>query len=132
MKTILTSPDQMVLDETPWDFALLFSAFGLVLPGVGMDLLLAGQFGLGLATIAFSLVVGAIHALVVRRTRVYLNRPLDLLEIRWRTTRGDGSQRYPLSNLRNATLQTMGGETWTRRLAFALDHGNEQQPATST
>ncbi|MEJ6397371.1 hypothetical protein [Yoonia sp. 208BN28-4] len=121
MKVVEITGDQIILDDTPWFFSLIFAGFCLVLLGVGMSMIFGGQAIKGIFVFGLGLLVGAALTLIARRARIYLNRPLDLLEIRTRTFRGNTIDRHRLSDLRTAIVQSMGGDKQTHRLAFMLD-----------
>jgi hypothetical protein len=100
------TPDRLVIDDRPVLIAVLLGLGLLVVAGVTMALMSAGQWGgaamLGLGTV----LVGAAIALFVRRTMLFLDRPSGTVLIRSTTVFGTNEQRHALSALRGAQVQT--------------------------
>jgi hypothetical protein len=125
MKITLDTPDQLVIDDTPWIFGLILIGAMLVTVGIGLSLIsngeVAGGLGTGIGATAF---IGLFFAIFVRRNQLVADRSRDLLELRRRTVFGKNVRRYDLHDLREAVVQTSRDDnSETHRMALIISGG---------
>lgn len=117
MRVVKVSPDLLILEDRPLFWGLLLAA--MVLIGVGV--FLAGLFALQLIPTVWGLIFAALALVLflaaIRRTRVFLDRTTDLVEIRSQGPRRTRSQTFRLSELEGAELQG-SGKTFRVALRF--------------
>lgn len=125
MKIARNTPDQLILENTPW-----FTAIALILGcGVFVAIGIAALPTEPFVGILFPLVgvsVGAILLVAfVRRTQLILDRPRDLVELRRRSFRGYTNRTWALSELDHAIIQTSRDSDGpdTHRAAMVMSHG---------
>lgn len=125
MKLARDTPEQLIVEDTPWLLGILLTLFTLTFVGAGIGLVASGElFGL-----LFALGGGGIGALcltlMVRRVQVILDRPSDALIVRTRDLLRYTEVRHALSDLSKAVLEetrgSKGNTLW--RPTLILDRG---------
>lgn len=125
MKITRDTPDQLIIEDRPWLFAVMIVFFTLVFAAVGLMLLFAGEL-VGLFFAGFGVAMGlAAFWAFVRRVQVVFHRPDGFVEIRRKTIFSMTSVRHDLSEVGEAIVQhTTGSKGGTlRRLALVIPHG---------
>ena len=125
MKLARNTPEQLIVEETPWLLGILLSVFTLIFVGAGIGLVASGEvFGLVFALGGGGL-GGLCLALMVQRVQVILDRPSDALIVRRRDLLRYIEVRHALSDLSKAVLEetrgSKGSTLW--RPTLILDRG---------
>ena len=125
MKVTRNTPQQLVVEDTPWLLGLFLAAFILLFVGVGIAITLSGEiFGL-IFVLAGGGIGGLCLAVMVERVQVILDRAADTLVIRRRSVFGYAEVRHALADLDRAILEETTGSKGGRlyRPALVLDRG---------
>lgn len=109
MKISRDTPEQLIIDYSPWFWALFMIFFTLTFAGAGIALLANGEimgllfagFGAGMGILAFGV--------FVRRVQVILDRPNGLLVIRRRSVSGYSEVVHQLDELECVILEETAG-----------------------
>jgi len=106
MKITRDTPDQLIVDNTPWLLGIAISSSILVFAGIGVFLISQGNWA-GLIFFVLGCCFGiAGFAAFVRRTQLILNRPANTATLRTRTLFGLTQTEHKLSNLIRAKLES--------------------------
>jgi hypothetical protein len=125
MKTTRNTPDQLILENTPWVIAICLVIFILIFVAVGLVMLADGDWG---PAMAFFFVgggagVAALFAFV-RRTQLILDRPRNLIELRRKSLYNQTVQTFELIHLKNAVVESMrSNEAITYRATLVISGG---------
>ena len=120
MKVIRNTPDELVIDDRPWFWAVLMGFAVLILLYATMDALLGGDLKTGLLLVFMSAFAALFLFLVVVRTKIWLNAKTGNIALRSRSMRGTKTAFYNLADLQEAKVQTSQGETETHRCALVF------------
>lgn len=125
MKITRDTPEQLIVENRPWLMGLLLIGFTLVFVGVGIGLLVSGEW-MGLI---FGLGGGGIGLLAfwafVRRTQVIFHRGQGYCERRERSLTGMQVVRHRLDEISRAVVEesrSSKGST-TRRTTLVIEQG---------
>jgi len=109
MKVTRTTPDQLILSNTPWLIGLMLVVFILCFVGAGLFMATEGGegvlFGLFFALCGGGLGFGA-FCVFVRRVQVILDRRTNSIVIRRQSVFGYDTVEHDLSNLSHAEVET--------------------------
>ncbi len=125
MKMIRDTPDQLILEDTPWLLGIAMIGFILAFVGPGLFLVMSGEWmGLFFAGVGGGLGVMAL-AVFVERIQLILDRQAGTLTIRRATVLRYVQEVLPLSDLVGAELESrIGGKGGrTQRAALVLSDG---------
>lgn len=125
MKVTRDTPDQLILDDTPWLVGLVLAAMILACAAIGLSLLGSGHAGRGLAILGFGLpFLGLFFGLFVRRNQLILDRVAGKVIHRRATVLGRTEVVHYLDNLDRAIIQTSRGKNGdTYRMTLVLSGG---------
>lgn len=105
MKVLRDTPDQLILDETPWFWGIMLTLFTLVFVGVGM-LVLPRTLAGGLAFIIFGGGLGLVAMVVfVHRVQVILDRVAGTLTLRRKSLLRQSEVVHALDHLHGAEIE---------------------------
>ncbi len=100
------TPDQLIVADIPWVMGVLLIAFILIFVGVGLSLVISGEW-MGLMFVVLGGGIGAIAFVAfVRRVQMIFDRPTDRIIHRRRSVFGYSEDIHPLSELKGVTLET--------------------------
>jgi len=117
--------DTLVVDNTPWIFAIIL--IGAIIFSTAMGLFVFIPRGEGLIFTLFPAVGGiAVFVALVRRTQLVLDRRTDRVEVRRRTVFGYTVDDFELSALGGAKLYTEGAGKSRRYRVVLLTDGTER------
>jgi len=122
MRILSNTPDMLILEDRPVFWAIVLAIMVLI----GLGFFLGGIFGGEILLLIWGAGFGGIALALLwalRRTRVYLDRRNDLVEIRTQGAKRMSSQRFRLGDLHSAEVQTSGGNTFRVALSFAEPTG---------
>lgn len=125
MKVTRNTPDQLIVDDTPWIIGILMALFILLFSGAGLAILASGEWA-GLLFIVVGGGVGLVcFAVFVVRVQVIFDRPTNALVMRRRSVFSYSEVRHDLSDLQGVVLeQTTGSKGGTLyRPTLVLDRG---------
>ncbi len=125
MKVTRDTRDQLIIADSPWLIGLSVVAFILIFVGIGISMVLQGEwFGLVLAVLGGGLGFGAFAAFV-RRTQVIFDRPSDTVTLRTQTVFGYRQVQHELSNLSGVVLEASfgSGDSKTYRPTLMIGKG---------
>jgi hypothetical protein len=126
MKIKLTTPDQMILDETPWFLGILLSAYILGAMGLGLTALMTEPLkGVLVFVLGGGVGIGC-FALFIRRTQVILDRSSNGITIREKSLFGYSVTEHKLSELSHAVVEqhsTSDEEGHSSRVSLILSSG---------
>ena len=128
MKVTRDTPDQLILDETPWGLGIMLVFFILCFVGPGLFLVLQGEMmGLFFAAVGGGLGLMAL-IVFVQRVQVILDRATDSVAVRRRSMIGYSEVIHSLSDLAEAQLEGTRSSKGTAmfRAALVLDRGMSQ------
>jgi len=111
MRILSNTPDMLILEDRPVFWAIVLAIMVLI----GLGFFLGGIFGGEILLLIWGAGFGGIALALLwalRRTRVYLDRRNDLVEIRTQGAKRMSSQRFRLGDLHSAEVQTSGGNTF--------------------
>lgn len=120
-----STPEQLIIEDTPWLLGIGILAVILTLAPFGVSLLLQGAwFGL-LYTVVVCGVGMAVFAAFVRRVQLILDRPANTITLRTRSLFGMTQVQHDLHDLSGAILETTTGGKGTilYRPSLILDSG---------
>lgn len=131
MKITRSTPEQLILADTPWLIGIMLALFILVFTGAGLGMLsqCGDQFWPGLLFTLFGGGLGAAaFCAFVRRVQVILDRPGGSIVIRRQSVFGYSEVEHRLADLSHAELEatTSRSEGRTRTLyrpVLVLDSG---------
>jgi hypothetical protein len=124
MKTVIDTPDTLVLEETPWLFGLAIIAFVLIFAGVGWIMLVSGEIIGGLMFLVGGLGMGVLAFWAfIRRTQLWLDQPCAQIALRSRSLFGFSEQTFPLADLTGADTQTSHASKGQRTRRAVLRFG---------
>lgn len=119
------TPDQLIIDDTPWLLGAVVIGVILTFASSGVSLILNGVWA-GLVLIVVICCVGlAIFAAFIRRVQLILDRPAGTITLRTKTLFGLTEMIHDLPDLSRATLEvTIGGKGGKLyRPSLILDQG---------
>lgn len=121
VKVIHETPEMLVLEDIPWLLGIGLIAFTLVPIGIGIAMVMSGEFwGLAVALGGGSF-AALFFAVFVRRTRLVLDRPGDRAELKRRTVLGTKVWEWQLSEIDRAVSESSysdGSTTYRPALTF--------------
>lgn len=135
MKVTSDTPDLLIVDDKPVLLGIGLTFFILVFVGVGLAILLSGEW-MGLVPMLVGGGLGlAAFAVFVRRVQVVFHRPEGYVEFRRRNLFGGRSERFELGDVVAAEIEESrsneGGATW--RVVVLIDAGRgpaRREPVT--
>lgn len=125
MKITRDTPDQLIVEDRPWLFALMIIVFTLIFLAAGLMIMAAGD----LMGLFFALVGGGMGLLAfwafVRRVQVVFHRPDGYVELRRKSIFRQTRVRHDLSEVSQAIVQqTSGGDSGTLlRVSLVIPSG---------
>ena len=133
MKIKTDTPDLLIVEDTPWLFAIMVTIMTLVFIGIGMGLVFSGEWmGLFFAVIGGGLGL-LFFFLIVRRVQVVFYRPEGWVEIRRANVLRRATVRHQLDEVSRAIVQRTSGDSGDlHRVTLEIDHGESagQHPLT--
>lgn len=127
MKVRRNTPDLLIVEDRPWLFALMITGFTLLFCGIGLVLMMDGEWtGLVFFCAGGGLGLGAFWAFV-RRVQVVFHRPEGWIEIRRANIFRKLRSRYDLSGVHRAFLESTQGDNGTLyRVVLLIESGGVQ------
>lgn len=124
MKVRKNTDHTLIVEDTPWLFAIMIVLFILVFTGVGLGLILNGEW-MGLAFVGFGIFIAPIFLYVfVRRVQVVFYRPEGWVEIRRANLLRTAKSRYDLDEVKGAILESSrSDDTATYRVTLIMEVG---------
>ena len=124
MKIRRNTPDLLIVEDTPWLFGLMIIGFILVFCGVGLSLVLSGEWmGFMFFFLGGGLGLAAFWAFV-RRVQVVFHRPGAWVEIRRANVFRKMATRYDLAGVHRALVETTHSDGSTlHRIALEVEKG---------
>lgn len=109
MKISRNTPEQLIIEDSPWLWGLFFVGFTVIFVGAGIALVANGEImGLLFAVLGGGLGILA-FGVFVRRVQVILDRSNGLLVIRRRSVKGYSEVVHQLAELECAILEETAG-----------------------
>jgi hypothetical protein len=130
MKIVRNTPEQLIIEETPWVLGIMLVFFILAFVGPGLFLVTQGEvIGLFFAAVGGGLgVMGLV--VFVQRVQVILDTTTDEVIVRRRSVLRYTQEVHPLSELAEAQLDTTRGSKGTimNRPVLIFDRGMSAGP----
>ncbi|MFK7751507.1 MAG: hypothetical protein AB8B51_03060 [Sedimentitalea sp.] len=114
MKVTRNTPEQLILDVTPWLWGIGLVVFTLIFAVVSFVVLMEGDVAIALVSLTGCAMGALAFAVFVRRAQIILDRTADTLVIRRRSVFGYSAVEHPLSALTHAELDTTPGNQGRR------------------
>ena len=116
MKITRNLPEQLILDHTPWLFSLLFGGMAFLFFGIGLALMMSGEFFGLIFALAGGGIGGLVFFMIARRVQLILDAQSGQITLRRRTLLGYSEETHALADLREALLEetttSKGGRTY--------------------
>ena len=107
MKVTRTTPTLLIVENTPWLFALLISIMALIAVTVGIIALTTGSIIGGIVVLSVSALIFPVFLyFIVQRVQIILNTTQNTMTIRKRTLLGYTNVTHDLHDLSHAELDT--------------------------
>ena len=127
MKITHDTPDLLVLEDVPWMLGILFVAMVLIPVGVGLTMLLSGEWTGIFVALGGAAFGGIFFAAFVRRTRLVLDRKAGMAELKRRSVLGLKTWTWRLDEIDRAWAESsMSQKSTTSRPVLILTTGARQ------
>lgn len=138
MKVTRNTPDQLIVERTPWLLSLLLVLGGLVFLGVGLSILLDGRahrsaaeaWGLGGIFMFFALILFGLLIPFSRRTQVLFLRDPGTVTLRTRSLLGRREVVHRLDEVSRAVVQERRDSDGDRTYRVSLEIDDGQSAGT--
>lgn len=130
MKVTHDSPQMLVIEDVPWLLATALSAAALLPVGIGLAMLMRGEWtGLLVGTGGFAF--GALFlAVFVRRTRLILDLAQGMAELKRRSVLGTKVWTWTLAEIEGARIEESSSDGSTTCRPVLMLRGGGREPVT--